>query len=29
MTHVVIDRYDDGSYSDNFWAGTLTSTYNQ
>jgi hypothetical protein len=30
MTQVVIDRYDDnGLGSDNYWVGTLTSTYNQ
>jgi hypothetical protein len=27
--HVVLDRYDDGSISDNYLVGTLTSTYNQ
>jgi len=29
VTEVVLDRYDDGSTSDFFWVGTLTSTYNQ
>jgi hypothetical protein len=29
VTQVVIDRYDDGSIDDNYWVGTLTSTYNQ
>ena len=29
MTQVVIDRYDDGTTSDFYWIGTLTSTYNQ
>jgi hypothetical protein len=27
--HVILDRYDDGSTSDNFMVGYLTSTYNQ
>jgi hypothetical protein len=27
--HAVLDRYDDGSTSDNYLTGTLTSTYNQ
>ncbi len=27
--HVVLDRYDDGSTSDNWLAGTVTTTYNQ
>ncbi len=27
--HVVLDRYDDGTVSDYFMVGTLTSTYNQ
>jgi hypothetical protein len=27
--HVVLDRYDDGSTSDNFLVGTVTTTYNQ
>ncbi len=29
LTQVVIDRYDDLSIHDNYWSGTLTSTYNQ
>jgi len=29
MTHVVLDRWDDGTISDFNWIGTLTSTYNQ
>ena len=29
VTQVVIDRYDDNVTSDNYWVGTLTSTYNQ
>lgn len=29
VTQVVLDRYDDGSDSDFYWVGTLTSTYNQ
>lgn len=28
-THVVLDRYDDGTTSDNYLVGTITSTYNQ
>ena len=27
--HAVLDRYDDGTTSDNYITGTLTSTYNQ
>ena len=27
--HVVLDRYDDGTTSDNFLVGTVTTTYNQ
>jgi len=29
LTKVSLDRYDDGSTSDYYWVGTLTSTYNQ
>jgi hypothetical protein len=29
VTQVVLDRYDDGTTSDYYWVGTLTSTYNQ
>jgi hypothetical protein len=29
VTQVVIDRYDDGTTTDNYWVGTLTSSYNQ
>ena len=29
LTRVSIDRYDDGTVSDYYWMGTLTSTYNQ
>jgi hypothetical protein len=29
LTQVVLDRYDDGSLSDFYWVGTVTSTYNQ
>jgi hypothetical protein len=29
LTQVVLDCYDDGTTSDYFWSGTVTSTYNQ
>ncbi len=29
VTQVTLDRYDDGATSDNYWMGTLTSTFNQ
>lgn len=27
--HVVLDRYDDGTTSDNYLVGTVTTSYNQ